>query len=194
MLSPTVAPEPGPCQRSQRPSNAGANRARGRARSAPTASGWCGRRRWTQVRQPAASGLNSPQSDGLGLHGVGWTELLKLKGHVLLLLHRGQRRGSLRRPEAPTLGCSHTRPGCTTCHAAMGSRRLPGGTDTRILAALRAEVGRFVRGCCPFAAPAAALKGHRPRGGDRQAGGQGCCGVEVRGFEPLASSVRGIFR
>jgi len=28
----------------------------------------------------------------------------------------------------------------------------------------------------------------------RQAGDQGCCGVEVRGFEPLASSVRGIFR
>jgi hypothetical protein len=25
----------------------------------------------------------------------------------------------------------------------------------------------------------------------RQAGDQGCCGVEVRGFEPLASSVRG---
>jgi hypothetical protein len=28
----------------------------------------------------------------------------------------------------------------------------------------------------------------------RQAGDQGVCGVEVRGFEPLASSVRGIFR
>ena len=28
----------------------------------------------------------------------------------------------------------------------------------------------------------------------RQAGDQGCCGVEVRGFEPLTSSVRGIFR
>jgi hypothetical protein len=39
----------------------------------------------------AASGLNSPQSDGLGFHGVGWRELMKLKGHVLLLLHRGVR-------------------------------------------------------------------------------------------------------
>jgi hypothetical protein len=28
----------------------------------------------------------------------------------------------------------------------------------------------------------------------RQAGDQGFVGVEVRGFEPLASSVRGIFR
>jgi hypothetical protein len=28
----------------------------------------------------------------------------------------------------------------------------------------------------------------------RQAGDQGCCGVEVRGFEPLASFVRGILR
>jgi hypothetical protein len=49
---------------------------------------------------------------------------------------------------------------------------------------------RFVRGCCPFAAPAAALEGHRPAERTRRAGDQGCCGVEVRGFEPLASSVR----
>jgi hypothetical protein len=28
----------------------------------------------------------------------------------------------------------------------------------------------------------------------RQAGDQGCCGVEVRGFEPLASSVRETIR
>jgi hypothetical protein len=36
--------------------------------------------------------------------------------------------------------------------------------------------------------------GAGPAGATRQAGDQGCCGVEVRGFEPLASSVRGIFR
>jgi hypothetical protein len=29
-----------------------------------------------------------------------------------------------------------------------------------------------------------------PAGRSRQAVDQGCCGVEVRGFEPLASSVR----
>ena len=29
-----------------------------------------------------------------------------------------------------------------------------------------------------------------PAEATRQAGDQGCCGVEVRGFEPLASSVR----
>jgi hypothetical protein len=40
------------------------------------------------------------------------------------------------------------------------------------------------------------LPGQRPWNGSgparaiRQAGDQGCCGVEVRGFEPLASSVR----
>jgi hypothetical protein len=28
----------------------------------------------------------------------------------------------------------------------------------------------------------------------RQASDQGCCGVEVRGFEPLASSVRDLYR
>jgi hypothetical protein len=28
----------------------------------------------------------------------------------------------------------------------------------------------------------------------RQAGDQGCCGVELRGFEPLASSVRALYR
>jgi hypothetical protein len=40
------------------------------------------------------------------------------------------------------------------------------------------------------------LPGQRPWHGtgledrSRRAGGQGCCGVEGRGFEPLASSVR----
>ena len=34
--------------------------------------------------------------------------------------------------------------------------------------------------------------GAGPARATRQVGDQGCCGVEVRGFEPLASSVRGI--
>ena len=36
--------------------------------------------------------------------------------------------------------------------------------------------GRFVRGCCPFAGPAAALERRRPAEATRQAGDQGCCG------------------
>jgi Transposase DDE domain group 1 len=35
-----------------------------------------------------------------------------------------------------------------------------------LVPAFRAEVARIVRGCCPFAAPPAALEGHRPHGGD----------------------------
>jgi len=37
-------------------------------------------------------------------------------------------------------------------------------------------------------------KGAGPAEETRQAGDQGCCGVEVRGFEPLASSVRASWR
>ena len=54
----------------------------------------------------------------------------------------------------------------------------------------RADVhGTLTGGCCPFA-------GKRPWNGSgpaevtRQAGDQGFVGVEVSGFEPLASSVR----
>jgi hypothetical protein len=37
-------------------------------------------------------------------------------------------------------------------------------------------------------------QGAGPTEAIRQAGDQGCCGVEVRGFEPLASSVRETIR
>jgi hypothetical protein len=54
--------------------------------------------------------------------------------------------------------------------------------------------GRFVPGCCPFAAQLGIWNGAGPAEVTRQAGDQGFVGVEVRGFEPLTSSVRGIER
>jgi hypothetical protein len=50
--------------------------------------------------------------------------------------------------------------------------------------------GRLVRGCCPLLPGRGIWDGAGLAEVTRRAGDQGCCGVEVRGFEPLASSVR----
>jgi hypothetical protein len=50
--------------------------------------------------------------------------------------------------------------------------------------------GRFRRVAARLLPGRAIWNGAGPAEGTRQAGDQGCCGVEVRGFEPLASSVR----
>jgi hypothetical protein len=48
----------------------------------------------------------------------------------------------------------------------------------------------FLRSCCPICSPAGDVGWRRLAKVTRQAGDQGLCGAEVRGFEPLASSVR----
>jgi hypothetical protein len=56
------------------------------------------------------------------------------------------------------------------------------------------SANRFVGGCCSFAARRGIWNGTGPTKATRQAGDQRVCGVEVRGFEPLASSVRETIR
>jgi hypothetical protein len=60
----------------------------------------------------------------------------------------------------------------------------------RMRAASRQRLVVSFRTCCRCCPERSARTGTGPGGTTRQAGDQGCCGVEVRGFEPLASSVR----
>jgi hypothetical protein len=96
---------------------------------------------------------------------------------------RCTRRELLQRNQSPLNGRPLTNfqsEGRVTCPASLRHR----GRD-------RAAVGRFVGGCCPFAARRAVV-GRRGPGGSYPSGPVTSAfdGVEVRGFEPLTSSVR----